>query len=105
MKAWRKRSVFSIVYAPEQMPESRRRRKIEFRRKRELREKSELKKSGLKKSELKKSELREKSGLREKSELREKVLLWANAVERSPVEDLWQKEEQEAIQREEAAQW
>lgn len=100
MKAWRKRSVFSIVYAPEQMPESRRRRKIEFRRKRELREKSEPKKS-----ELKKSELREKSGQREKSELREKVLLWANAVERSPVEDLWQKEEQEAIQREEAAQW
>lgn len=100
MKAWRKRSVFSIVYAPEQMPDSRRRRKIEFRRKRELREKSELKKS-----ELKKSELREKSGLWEKSELREKVLLWANAVERSPVEDLWQKEEQEAIQREEAAQW
>lgn len=84
MKAWRKRSVFSIVYAPEQMPESRRRRKIEFRRK---------------------SELREKSGQREKSELREKVLLWVNAVERSPVEDLWQKEEQEAIQREEAAQW
>lgn len=81
---WRKRSVFSIVYAPEQMPESRRRRKIEFRRK---------------------SELREKSGQREKSELREKVLLWVNAVERSPVEDLWQKEEQEAIQREEAAQW
>lgn len=95
MKAWRKRSVVSIVYAPEQMPESRRRRKIEFRRKRELREKSELKKS----------ELREKSGQRKKSELREKVLLWANAVERSPVEDLWQKEEQDAIQREEAAQW
>lgn len=84
MKALRKRSVFSVVYAPDRMPQSRRRRKIEFR---------------------KKSELRKKSERRETSELRERVLLWANAVERSPVEDLWQKEEQEAIQREEAAQW
>lgn len=80
----RKRSVFSVVYAPDRMPQSRRRRKIEFR---------------------KKSELRKKSEQRETSELWERVLLWANAVERSPVEDLWQKEEQEAIQREEAAQW
>lgn len=94
MKAWPKKSVFSIVYAPEQMPQSRRRRKIEFRKKRELREKSELKKGELKKSEL-----------RQNSKLRERVLLWANAVDRSPAEDLWQKEEQEAIEREEAAQW
>lgn len=90
MKALRKRSVFSVVYAPDRMPQSRRRRKIEFRKKSELR---------------KKSERRETSEQRETSELWERVLLWANAVERSPVEDLWQKEEQEAIQREEAAQW
>jgi len=33
------------------------------------------------------------------------VLLWANAVVNSPVEELWQKEEEKAIQREELAQW
>jgi hypothetical protein len=38
-------------------------------------------------------------------ELRKRVLLWTNAVESSPVEELWQKEEEEAIHMEELAQW